>query len=165
MTGEVRLQNIILYGLTIILLAMSLKKSKTKTKQALLKGWKSFNNILAPMLAIIAVVGIIIAFLNPEKISSIIGEGSGWWGVLLAAMVGSVTLIPGFIAFPTAVILLQNGAGYMQLGAFISTLMMVGLMTIPIEKEYFGMKLTLIRNSYAFVFSLLVAFIIGKVVG
>lgn len=165
MTGEVRLQNIILYGLTIILLGISFKKSKIRTKEALLKGWKSFNNILAPMLAIITVVGIIIAFLNPERISSIIGEASGWWGVLLAAIVGSVTLIPGFIAFPTAVILLQNGAGYMQLGAFISTLMMVGLMTIPIEKEYFGMKLTVIRNSYAFVFSLLVAFIIGKVVG
>ena len=159
------MQNILLYGLTIILLVVSFVKSKSKTKQALLKGWKSFYNILAPMLAIIAVVGIIIAFLNPERISAIIGKESGWWGVLLAAIVGSITLIPGFIAFPTAVILLENGAGYMQLAAFISTLMMVGLMTIPIEKEFFGTKLTVIRNSYAFIFSLLAAFIIGRVMG
>ena len=144
---------------------ISFIKNKAKTKQALLKGWKSFDNILAPLLGIIAVVGIIIAFLNPERISSIIGESSGLLGVLLAAVVGSLTLIPGFIAFPTAVILLKNGAGYMQLGAFISTLMMVGVLTIPIEKSYFGNKLTIIRNASAFVFSLLVAFIIGKVVG
>ncbi len=159
------MQNVILYVITITLLIISFTKSKSKTKQALLKGWKSFDNILAPMLGIIAVVGIIIAFLNPERISSIIGDSSGWWGVILSAIVGSVTLIPGFIAFPTAVILLQNGAGYMQLGAFISTLMMVGIMTIPIEKTYFGKKLTILRNLSAFIFSLLVAFIIGKVVG
>lgn len=165
MTGEIDLQNIILYGMTITGLVISFMKNKDKTKQALLKGWKSFDNILAPMLGIIAMVGIIIAFLNPERISSIIGESSGFLGVILAAIVGSVTLIPGFIAFPTAVILLQNGAGYMQLGAFISTLMMVGVMTIPIETAYFGKKMTILRNASAFIFSLLVALIIGKVVG
>lgn len=159
------MQNVILYGLTAILLIISLTKDKTKTKQALLKGWKAFSNILPPMLGIIAMVGIIIAFLNPERISAIIGESSGIFGVLLAAVVGSITLIPGFIAFPTAVILLKNGAGYMQLGAFISTLMMVGVMTIPIEKAYFGKKLTILRNASAFIFSLLVAIVIGKVVG
>lgn len=99
--------------------------------------------------------------LNPERISAIIRDSFGFLGVLLAAIVGSLTLIPGFIAFPTAVILLQNGAGYMQLGAFISTLMMVGVMILPIEQSYFGKKLTIIRNDSTFIFSLLVAFIIG----
>ena len=165
MIGEIKLQNIILYSFTIIFLFISFTKNKVKTKQALLKGWKSLDNILAPMLGIIAMVGIIIAFLNPESISVIIGDSSGLFGVLLASIIGSITLIPGFIAFPTAVILLQNGAGYMQLGAFISTLMMVGIMTIPIEKDYFGKKLTTLRNTSAFIFSFLVAFIIGKVMG
>lgn len=164
MKGEIDLQNIILYGVTIALLIISFIKNKDKTKKALLKGWKSFNNILAQLLGILAIVSIIIAFLNPERISSIIGESSGVFGVILAAIVGSVTLMPGFIAFPTADILLQNGAGYMQLGAFISTLMMVGIMTFPIEKEYFGERLTIFRNLFAFIFSLLVAVIIGKVV-
>ena len=118
---------------------------------------------LPSLLGMIAIVAIIIAFLNPERISAIIGESSGVWGVLLAAVIGSITLMPGFIAFPTALILLQNGAGYMQLGAFISALMMVGLMTMPIEKTYFGSKLTYIRNGLAFIFTLIVAFVIGKV--
>lgn len=157
------MQNIILYGLTIVLLLVSFVKSKKKTKKALLKGWRSFYNILPSLLGMIAIVAIIIAFLNPERISAIIGESSGMWGVLLAAVIGSITLMPGFIAFPTALILLQNGAGYMQLGAFISALMMVGLMTMPIEKTYFGSKLTYIRNGLAFIFTLIVAFVIGKV--
>ncbi len=159
------MQNKIFYILTIILMVISFYKDKGKTKKALMKAWKSLQNILPQMLGIITSVGIIIAFLNPERISSIIGSSSGWFGVILAAVIGSLTLIPGFVAFPTAAILLENGAGYMQLGAFISTLMMVGLMTAPVEIEYFGKKVTIIRNTLAFIFSLIVAFIIGKVVG
>lgn len=69
------------------------------------------------------------------------------------------------MAFPTAAMLLQNGAGYMQIGAFVSTLMMVGIVTAPVEMKYFGKKLTIARNVLAFIFSFLVAYIIGKVVG
>lgn len=159
------MQNKILYLLTIILLGLSFYKNKSKTIAALKKAWQSFNNILPQMLGIITSVGIIIAFLNPERISKFIGASSGWFGVLAAAIIGSVTLIPGFVAFPTAALLLQNGAGYMQLGAFISSLMMVGLMTIPVEINYFGKKATILRNSLAFIFSLIVAFIIGKALG
>lgn len=159
------MQNIIFYALTIVLITISYFKDKSKTKQALKKAWKSFENILPQMLGILTSVGIIIAFLNPEVISNIIGSSSGWLGVILAAAVGSITLIPGFVAFPTAAILLQNGAGYMQLGAFISTLMMVGVMTMPVEIKFFGKKSTFLRNALAFSFSFIVAFVIGKVVG
>lgn len=67
------MQNKIFYGLTAVLLIVSYFKNKTKTKQALLKAWKSFENILPQMLGIITTVGIIIALLNPEVISKIIG--------------------------------------------------------------------------------------------
>jgi hypothetical protein len=61
-------------------------------------------------------------------------------------------------------LLLEGGAGYMQIGAFVSTLMMVGIVTLPVEIKYFGKKITYMRNGLAFVFSYLVAFIIGWVV-
>jgi len=119
---------------------------------------------LPEFLVVITLVGILIAAINPEVISQIIGSNSGWLGVVLASIVGSVTLIPGFIAFPTAALLLEGGAGYMQIGAFVSTLMMVGIVTLPVEIKYFGKKITYMRNGLAFVFSYLVAFIIGWVV-
>lgn len=158
------MQNKIFYLLTIALVLLSFFKDREKTKQSLEKAWKSFINILPQLLGIVSAVGIIISFLNPETIGKLIGDSSGWSGVIFAAIIGSVTLIPGFIAFPTAAMLLQNGAGYMQLGAFISSLMMVGLVTIPMEIEYFGKKVAIIRNTLAFCFSLVVAVIIGNVV-
>jgi uncharacterized membrane protein len=72
-------------------------------------------------LTVIILVGVILALLNAEVISKIIGNNSGWFGTIIAAIVGAITLIPGFVAFTTAAMLVENGAGYMQIGAFVST--------------------------------------------
>jgi uncharacterized membrane protein YraQ (UPF0718 family) len=156
--------NIFLYGITISLLIISFIKDKKKTRLALRKAWKAFENILPEFLVVIILVGVLIAVLNPELISRIIGADSGWFGVVMATLVGSVTLIPGFIAFPTAALLLEGGAGYMQIAAFISSLMMVGIITMPVEIRFFGKKTTYLRNGLAYAFSYLVALIIGWVV-
>ena len=153
-----------LYAITLSLLLLSRIKDKKKTKMAIKKAWKAFENILPEFLVVILFVGILIAVINPEIISKIIGSDSGWLGVILASIVGSITLIPGFVAFPTAAMLLEGGAGYMQIGAFISTLMMVGVVTLPVEIKYFGKRITFMRNILAFIFSFFVAGIIGWVV-
>ena len=154
---------IALYVIAMIALAISFFKSREKTFLALKKAWKSFENILPQFLAILIMIGIMLAILTPEQISKLLGSGSGWYGVLIAAAIGSITLIPGFVAFPLAAALLKSGAGYMQIAAFISTLMMVGVVTMPVEIRYFGKKATLVRNAAAFGFSLIVAFAMGVV--
>jgi len=159
------MNSVIMYVLAITLLIFSYSKDQKKTKMALKKAWKSFENILPQFLGVILLVGILLSIFNAEFISKIIGEESGWIGVILSAVIGGVTLIPGFVAFPTAAMLLQGGAGYMQVGAFISTLMMVGVVTAPVEMKYFGKRLTIMRNVFAFLFSFIVAYVIGKVVG
>lgn len=159
------MSNLILYGITLTLLSISFFKDRKKTKTALKKAWESFENILPQFLGVIILVGILLAVLDAQVISKIIGRDSGWFGVIISAVIGAITLIPGFVAFPTAQMLIQKGAGYMQIGAFVSTLMMVGIITIPIEMKYFGRKLAIWRNIFAFIFSFFVAFVIGKVVG
>lgn len=155
----------ILYGVTVLLLLLSLVKDRQKTKQSLVKAWKSFENMLPQLLVVVLVVGVLLALVNAETISGILGADSGWLGVLLSAVVGSVTLIPGFVAFPMAAMLLGGGAGAMQIGAFVSSLMMVGVVTFPIETRYFGKKTAAVRNLLAFFFSFAVAYVIGRVVG
>ena len=155
--------NIILYSVAASLLILSFLKDREKTKNALKKAWKAFENILPQFLVVIALVSLLLSPLDHQLILKLIGSESGWLGILLAAIVGSVTLIPGFVAFPTAAILVSGGAGYMQIGAFISTLMMVGIVTLPVEMQYFGKKLAIYRNTLGFVFSFLVAFVIGQV--
>lgn len=159
------MENYILYTITIILVLFSLCLDRKKTQVAMRKAWQALKNVFPQFIGVIVLVGIMLAILNPQMISQMIGDAAGWWGVFLASVLGAVTFIPGFVAFPTAAMLLENGAGYMQIGAFISSLMMVGVMTYPVEVKYFGRKVALFRNCFAFIFSFLVAFIIGKVVG
>jgi len=151
----------VLYIISIVAVLISILKSKEKTLLAFKKAWKSFENILPQFLSILLMIGMMLAILTPNQISRLIGNESGWLGVLVAALIGSITLIPGFVAFPLAAALLQSGAGYMQISAFISTLMMVGIVTLPVEISYFGKKATLVRNISAFIFSLVVAFVMG----
>jgi uncharacterized membrane protein YraQ (UPF0718 family) len=159
------LTTLILYSGAMFLLLISYIKDKNKTKLALRKGWKSFENVMPQFLGIIFIIGLTLAMLKPEVISSIIGAESGIIGVVISAVVGSITLMPTFVAFQTGYMLLENGAGYAQVGALISTLTLVGVATLALEAKYMGKKSTFYRNFIAFLFSFIVAYVIGKVVG
>jgi uncharacterized membrane protein YraQ (UPF0718 family) len=153
--------NMGLYLLVFILLTVSLIKSREKTILALKKAWKSFENILPLFLSILFIIGIMLAILSPQVISKIMGHQSGILGLMLAALIGSCTVIPGFVTFPLAATLLKNGAGMTQIIMLISTSVMVGVITIPIEVKYWGRKVTYVRNSLALVFSFIIAFVMG----
>ena len=135
------MSTVILYGSAIILLAISFLKDREKTKTALKKAWRAFESILPQILTVMVIVGILLAVLDTETISRLLGSESGWIGVVIAAAAGSIAIIPPYVAFPMASLLLKDGAGYMQMGAFVSTLMMVGIVTIPVEIRYFGKRL------------------------
>ncbi|MDD2263040.1 MAG: permease [Clostridia bacterium] len=153
----------IIYGLAVIGLSVSFFKDRQKTKMALTKAWKSFENILPQFLAILVIIGIIFAILSPSTIQVLLGSNSGFLGVIGASLIGAITLIPGFVAFPLAAALLNSGAGYMQITAFVASLMMVGIVTLPLEIKTFGKKAAVIRNVSAYAFSLIAALIIGVV--
>ena len=153
----------IIYGLAVIGLSVSFFKDKQKTRMALTKAWKSFENILPQFLAILVIIGIIFAILSPSTIQVLLGSNSGFLGVIGASLIGAITLIPGFVAFPLAAALLNSGAGYMQITAFVASLMMVGIVTLPLEIQTFGKKAAVIRNVSAYAFSLIAALIIGVI--
>jgi uncharacterized membrane protein YraQ (UPF0718 family) len=162
---ETYIETIVFYGIAVLALVISFSTNQKKTKLALRKAWKSYENILPQFLSVLVLISILLAVLNTETISKLIGSDSGWLGVMLAALVGSITLIPPFVSFPTAAMILKAGAGYMQIGAFVSTLSMVGVVTMPVEISFFGKRLTLLRNLLAFIFSFFVAYVIHLVEG
>ena len=153
----------ILYGLCIMLLLISFSKDKEKTKKAVKNGLKSWEKIMTQFLSITIVISIILAILKPEIISNLIGESSGILGVLLSSVIGSIAIMPTFVAFSTGNTLIQSGAGYAQVSALISTLTMVGFLTYTLESEYIGKKAAFYRNFLAFLFSFIVAAFMGGV--
>ena len=150
-----------LYIATGLALLISFIANRDKTLKAVKIAFGKFINILPAFLSMIILVSIIL-FLVPDKvISNYLGKDNIFIGVLFACFFGSITLMPGFIAFPLCGILLKKGVVYMVLSAFSTTLMMVGVLTYPIEKEYFGIKVTIIRNIISFFIALVVAVMTG----
>jgi len=155
----------ILYFFAIAFLSVSFFKDKMKTKAALKKAWKAVENILPQILAVFLIIGMMLSILDEQTISALIGKESGFWGLAISAVIGAITLIPGFVAFPLAASLLEAGAGNAQIAMFVSSLMMVGVVTLPVETSYFGKKLALKRNLLAFLFCIFVSLIIGGLLG
>ena len=149
------------YGLAALLLLFSFLKDKRKTLLSLKKEWKMFTGVLPQFVAILLFVGVALAVLSPETIRRMIGEETGFIGMLLASLVGAFSLVPVMIAFPIVSELLKSGAGIIQMAVFVSTLTTVGLITIPIETKYLGKKIAVLRNMLAFVFSFITAYLMG----
>lgn len=155
--------SIILYSIVIFFLIISFIKDKNKTKRALILGLKSFENILPQFLFIIITVGILLSFLTTDIISKILGNSSGFIGIILADIMGTIIMMPTFVSFSLGNTLLLNGAGYSQVATLISSLVLIGLMTLPLEIKYLGKRATLLRNLIAFIFSIIVGIVLGRI--
>lgn len=153
----------IIYGILVIALVASLVKSREKTKKAFKVAGKALLKTGPSLLAMLCIVGLILGLLTAEKISSLIGSEAGPLATITAAIIGAITLIPSLVAFPLAGSLLRSGATVMTISAFITTLVMVGFVTAPMEAKTLGKKFTLLRNGLGFVAALLIALAMGVI--
>ncbi len=160
-----KLAIITIYSLLAVTLGISFYKDKKKTKKAFIVARKALLKMAPSLLAILGIVGLILGILTPETISSLIGAEAGIWATILGAGLGALTLIPSLIAFPLAGSLLRAGATTMTISAFVTTLVMVGVITAPMEIESLGKKFTFFRNGLSFIVALIIAVIMGGVLG
>jgi len=154
-----------LYILLFIAMMISFIADRSKTYRAIKIAFKKFMKILPAFAAMLILVSIILVLVPDSLILHYLGKSNMFKGVLMASFFGSITLMPGFIAFPLCGILLKKGVTYTVISAFTTTLMMVGFVTFPIEKKYFGGKVTIIRNVLSLFIALIVAVMTGVFFG
>ena len=146
----------IIYGLAGVLLLVSLVKDPAKTKLGLKKGFKSFMKLMPVLLPLFLFIGILLAVVTPEFISSWLGEESGLLGLVFGLSVGSITFMPPFVAFPLGRELLENGAAYPQVAGFLVTVMSVGIVYFAAEKKFFSAKSAVLRNLISLIGAIIV---------
>ena len=151
---------IIISGLALV---VSLIFSREKTFRAVKIAARRFINMLPVFLVMLILVSVVLYFVPENTILDYLGSENVFSNFVFAALIGSVVIMPGFIAFPLCGILLETGVPYMVLSAFTTTLMMVGILTFPVEKAYLGTKVTIIRNLVSLAIALIVALITGIV--
>ena len=129
------MSSLILYLITVFLFILSYIKDKDKTKQAFFKGCRSLSNMMPQFLGIIFIVGITLAMLKPETISSILGGSSGAFGIVLSAVLGSIAMMPTLWHFLLEICCLKRsrhcsgGCSYINTDTY-------RCITIPMEANY-----------------------------
>ncbi len=154
----------IIYGMTLGLLVVSFYKDPEKTKKALKIALKKFKKVMHPFFMMLIGVSVSLAIIPQEWIEKSL-SGGRVTAVLIGSFLGSVVMMPGFVAFPLASILKESGVGYGTLAAFTTTLMMVGVLTFPVEQAYLGRRLALMRNITGYIIAMLSAFAIAVAYG
>jgi len=154
---------VIFITLCAVLSLVSFLLDREKTLVGFKRGWKMFKNVLLPFLNILIFISVVLYFIPPSVISNYLGANSGVLGFSIAALVGSVTLIPGFISYPIAAGLIQQGASYAVVATFMTTLMMVGVVTLPLEIRYFGRRVAITRNVLNFFAAVAIGLLVGLI--
>ena len=154
---------IVINGIAIISLLIAFVNDERKAMKSLKIAGKSFLKILPMALIIIIFIGLFLGFVSSRDISKFIGDQSGFTGMLLIGAAGAVIYIPSLLAFPLAASLLEGGASISAVAAFITTLTMIGAITLPIEIKEMGKEIAFLRNGLSFVIAIIIALIMGAI--
>ena len=144
-------------------LFISFLKNKEKTKQSLRIAMKSFFHILPMVFIIITFIGLLLGFVPKSQISRFIGEQAGFLGVFIVALLGAVLHVPSLISFPLAASLIESGASIASVAVFITSLTMIGMVTLPLEIKILGKNIALLRNGISFGIAIIIALIMGAI--
>jgi len=149
--------SLVIIGMIIILALFD----RGKTFAGIKKGISMFISILPTFLTVLILVSVFLYLVPESMIKNYLGQSSGWQGLLIGSAIGSVALIPAFVAAPLASVILKEGASIFSVSAFITTLMMVGVITLPVEFRYLGKRAALWRNFLSLIGAIIVALLMG----
>ncbi|WP_129600350.1 permease [Anaerophilus nitritogenes] len=147
----------------VIWFMSSIIKDKNKTFNAIKMSSGLMRNMIGEIIGILFLIGLILTFIPPDTIKYYLGQSNTIVSTIVAAFVGSITLIPAFVAFPLVGSFVNAGASIIPIVAFLTTLTMVGFVTFPLEKREFGVKFALTRNILSFGFAVIIAFLMGVI--
>ncbi|SCY62322.1 permease [Alkaliphilus peptidifermentans] len=153
-----------LWVLTFTALFLSLVKNKEKTVSSMKMARSMMGSMIGDIFGILLLIGLLLTFIPPENIKNILGQSNYIASTIVSAIVGSITLIPAFVAFPLVGSFVDVGASIVPSVAFLTTLTMVGVVTFPLEKREFGLKFALTRNSMSFAFAIIIALLMGVLI-
>ena len=119
-------------------------------------GLKSAGNMLIQIIPLLIfafiIAGMIQVLIPQEIISKWVGMESGFRGILIGTLLGSLTPGGPFISLPIAAGLLRTGASIGTMVAFMTAWSLLAISRLPLEVGIIGWQFTLIRLACTFFF-------------
>ncbi len=154
---------IIVNGIAVAAIIAAFIKDRQKAAAGIKGGLVSLLFLAPLMLLIVIVIGLIMTFLPPSAITAAVGDEAGIKGILTSTAIGAVIHVPAIIGFPIAASLLSAGASVSAAAAFITSLTMIGIVTLPIEIKELGVRFAVIRNVSALILAVCIALLVGVI--
>jgi uncharacterized membrane protein YraQ (UPF0718 family) len=151
--------------IVVVVVALSFLADRKKTMAGLKKGLKKLANITPVFLFLLVLASLALTMIPEDLIHRYLNGNNRYLAALAGLLGGSIAVMPGFIAFPLGEILRDQGVSNFVIAAFTSSLMMVGILTFPVEKQFFGTRFALVRNLTSLLISASVALVMGLVFG
>jgi len=126
-----------------------MKKSAFKSVRGL---WNAFPMIFGTILLVSLISTII-----PESVYMIIFSKNSFLDSFVGSIIGSISAGNPITSYIFGGEMLGQGVSLVAVTAFLVSWVTVGLIQLPAESVILGKKFTLLRNSAAFLFSVIVA--------
>ena len=137
---------IILFLIALGLAAFAARRQPHIVKQGTFMSVERFLAVLPRMALAILAAGFVSKLVPSGPIAHHIGPDSGIYGILLASVVGAFIPSGPSVSFPVVVVLLQAGAGFPQVVAFLSAWSVVALHRVLIyEIPLMGWRFSAVR--------------------
>ncbi len=104
-------------------------------------------------------MGLLQVWIPKEKITALIGKGSGLKGMFISFFLGTIPTGPLYVAFPLAGSLLQKGARTSNIVIFLGAWAAIKVPQLVAETQFLGPSYTALR----FVLTLMAVILIGRI--
>jgi len=151
------LSSVIVVSLVVLVLKPQVEMS------ALRFTGKNFLNFLFMLTPIFICIGLMDIWIERDSMIRIMGEKSGFKGVLVALMLGVVTAVPLYALLPVAGVLLKKGSRISNVLLFLCASASIRIPLLLFEISSLGWQFTLARFGLNVVVVFAIAFIIEKV--
>ena len=120
--------------------------------QGLKASWTMLIQIIPLLVFAFILAGMIPLLVPSEMIARWVGGESGFRGILIGTVMGSLTPSGPFVSMPIAAGLLRTGAGVGTMVAYMTAWSLLAFARLPMELGILGWKFALIRLACTFFF-------------
>jgi len=120
--------------------------------------WDYLKEMILIIPPVFLLMGLIEAWIPKNKIQKWLGKESGFTGIIISFMLGTLPTGPLYVAFPMTATLIHKGASYTNIVVFLGAWGALKIPQLMVEIKFLGLAFTLLR----FVLTLIVLVLMGK---
>ena len=101
--------------------------------------------MLSVLPPVMLMLGLMDVWVPREQLMKYMGDKSGFIGIILAMLIGSVAAGPMYASFPFTAVLIKKGAKFTNIIIFMNSWCLTKISTLLFEFSSLGYKFTLVR--------------------